>query len=192
MKKHHVGYIYKIENNITGKVYIGQTYDDYEKRWNAHKRDAKRGTKKTKLVKDFVQYGIDTFTFSVLEEVYGYSGYYLDILETEYIKKYNSYYDGLNSNEGANATGNSDIKYVAIIVDMLIKEIRKADRDRYLIEFPRSEIWVHKAFIFLQTANILSYMGYSHISIDQCFNIYQVRFSNERIYEDYHIPTNLI
>lgn len=38
-----MGYIYKITNNINGKVYIGQTTRTIEKRFNEHKDSAEKG-----------------------------------------------------------------------------------------------------------------------------------------------------
>lgn len=61
--------IYKIENTVTGEVYIGQSRD-IQKRWAAHKSNylAKSKVRKYPLYRDMRRYGIDKFTFTVLEE----------------------------------------------------------------------------------------------------------------------------
>lgn len=105
--------IYKIENLINGKVYIGQSVDIKE-RWNEHKlinsRTSKESLKKQKypLYLAFQKYGLENFSFEILEEC---SLEELDIKEQFYIKKYNSYVDFPNSN-GYNLTlgGNGNQK----------------------------------------------------------------------------------
>ena len=97
--------IYKIENLINGKVYIGQSINIKE-RWSEHKlinsRTSKDALKKQKypLYLAFQKYGLENFSFEVLEEC---SLEELDTKEQFYIKKYNSYIDFPNSN-GYNLT----------------------------------------------------------------------------------------
>ena len=101
--------IYKIENLINGKVYIGQSINIQE-RWNEHKlinsRTSKNALKKQKypLYLAFQKYGLENFSFEVLEEC---SLEELDTKEQFYIKKYNSYIDFPNSN-GYNLTLGGD------------------------------------------------------------------------------------
>ena len=60
--------IYLIKNNINGKVYIGQSTNIYE-RWSEHKRIAKNDlTIKYPLYLAMRKYGIENFTFSIIEE----------------------------------------------------------------------------------------------------------------------------
>ena len=78
--------IYKITNKINGKVYIGQS-TNIEKRWQDHKNDWKYN--KTKLLyKAFEKYGLDNFTFEVLEECCVEE---LNSKEIDYIKQFRSY-----------------------------------------------------------------------------------------------------
>ena len=101
--------IYKIENLINGKVYIGQSVDIKE-RWNDHKRinsrTSKEALKKQKypLYLAFEKYGLDNFSFEIIEEC---SIEELNEKEQFYIKKYNSYIDFPNSN-GYNLTLGGD------------------------------------------------------------------------------------
>lgn len=57
--------IYKIENLINNKVYIGQSKNIY-KRWYGHRCDCK--TKEYPLYQAIRKYGIENFHFSILEE----------------------------------------------------------------------------------------------------------------------------
>jgi group I intron endonuclease len=96
-----MGYIYKITNLVNKKIYIGQTIqDDVEKRWELHRRLAKKDKGCTDLKEAFNKYGIDKFKFEVLiicfnEDCIEY--------EKEYIKKYNALVpNGYNISEGGN------------------------------------------------------------------------------------------
>jgi len=83
--------IYKITNTQTNQCYVGQSVNIIE-RWEQH---IKGNT--TKLGKAFKDYGLENFTFEILEEC---SPLYLDIKEFEYIEKYDAYTLGYNSTRG--------------------------------------------------------------------------------------------
>lgn len=96
------GVIYKIENKINGKVYIGQTtrrggFDErYGKKWweNTHNQHLKKSVKK---------YGVENFEVTkVLKKCYKEST--LNYWEAKYIKKY----DSMNPSKGYNKTSGGD------------------------------------------------------------------------------------
>jgi group I intron endonuclease len=62
--------IYKIQNKLNGKIYVGQSVD-IERRWKEHISDAKNENKlrnyNMTIHKAFRKYGIENFTFEVLE-----------------------------------------------------------------------------------------------------------------------------
>ena len=95
--------IYKIENLINGKKYIGQSINIYE-RWNDHKRTNERTSSKQKqtypLYLAFKKYGIENFSFEIIEEC---SVDELDEKEKYWIKYYHSYIYDSQSN-GYNLT----------------------------------------------------------------------------------------
>lgn len=65
-----LGYIYTITNNITNKIYIGQTIKPKE-RWQKHKQEAKNVDSllyKSHLYNAMNKYGVDNFTFKIIEE----------------------------------------------------------------------------------------------------------------------------
>ena len=100
-----MGYIYKITNTINNKCYIGITTKKNPKdRWNGHKRSIKYGNGCPLLVKAFIKYGLDKFTFEVIkiclnEKLYTY--------EKEYIIKYRSLCPhGYNAHPGGEFGGN--------------------------------------------------------------------------------------
>ena len=59
--------IYKIENRINGKIYIGQSIA-IKTRWQQHKYEAKTGESQAPLYLALRKYGIENFSFEVLEE----------------------------------------------------------------------------------------------------------------------------
>lgn len=93
--------IYKITNKINGKCYIGQSIH-IEQRWKEHKILGNIGgnsNKRNALYEAIYKYGIDNFLFEIIEEC---SEEKLDEKEIEWIKYYNSYYDGYNLTIGGN------------------------------------------------------------------------------------------
>lgn len=84
--------IYKIENKVNGKIYIGQSVDVY-RRLKKHLWEIENNN--SVLYKAFKKYGIDNFTYELVEECD------IDILDEReifYIQKYNSYVGAENSN----------------------------------------------------------------------------------------------
>lgn len=95
--------IYKIENLINNKVYIGQSVN-IEKRWSAEKSAAKTPTDKAynyPLSQAFRKYGIENFSFEILEEC---NQTELNEKEKYYIQKYNSYFKGYNQTFGGDTS----------------------------------------------------------------------------------------
>ena len=59
--------IYKIENIVNGKVYIGQS-KNCEFRWLGHIRESGKDKNKSHFYKSIRKYGIDNFKFTILEK----------------------------------------------------------------------------------------------------------------------------
>ena len=94
--------IYKIENLVNGKVYIGQSVD-IKSRWNEHKWYSKAQTGYAynyPLYRAFRKYGIDKFNFEIIEECVREE---LNEREMYYIELYRSYIRYEDSN-GYNQT----------------------------------------------------------------------------------------
>ena len=92
--------IYKITNIVTNECYIGQSVDIY-KRWCDHCKcglgiDTPPGNK---LYKAIQQYGLDNFTFEVLDEC---SSIELNTKEKYFIELYQADTFGYNGNTGVN------------------------------------------------------------------------------------------
>ena len=94
-----MGFIYKIENNINHKIYIGLTTRTILQRWGQHKTECKRTDKypNNKFYSALRKYGVDNFTVSQVEEA---NNEILPEREQYWIAYYNTYYDGYNSDFG--------------------------------------------------------------------------------------------
>lgn len=62
-------YIYSIENQINGKIYIGRTKDrrDRNARWHEHLADARKGNTKMPIHKAIRKYGKENFNYTLFE-----------------------------------------------------------------------------------------------------------------------------
>lgn len=94
-------YIYKIENLVNHKKYIGLT-NNIQRRRSRHFTDLKFNRHDNSfLQKEFNIYGMDNFSFSIEFEG-DISSQEIGDKEKEYIKYYDSYKNGYNQNEGGN------------------------------------------------------------------------------------------
>ena len=92
-----MGYIYKIINKVTNKIYIGQTIQDLENRWKGH---CKSNSNCLYLKSSIKKYGIDNFIFKLICICFDED---LDKYEIDYIEKYKSLVpNGYNLRKGGN------------------------------------------------------------------------------------------
>lgn len=100
------GIIYIITNSINDKVYIGQTIQTLNKRWEGHCRKACSENEANMHIKRAIfKYGKDKFTIKELEKC---NIEELNEREIYYINLYNSYINGYNSTKGG--SGNKPLK----------------------------------------------------------------------------------
>lgn len=88
--------IYKITNQVNGKVYIGQSIH-INHRWSQHKNEAKNDRCNTLLYNAMKKYGIDNFSFEIIEECLPEQ---LNEREVYWISQYNSFQEGYNMTPG--------------------------------------------------------------------------------------------
>ena len=91
--------IYKITNNINGKIYVGQSIS-IERRWREHKTEylnPKNSAYNCALYQAIRKYNINNFSFEVLEQC---SEEKLNEREVYWIDFYNSYRTGYNMTPG--------------------------------------------------------------------------------------------
>lgn len=96
------GYIYKITNNINGKVYIGQTIQRPIDRWYRHcqKQCLSDNERNMAIKRAIFKYGKENFTFEIIESIENYTRNILDEREIYWISFYNSYELGYNCTKG--------------------------------------------------------------------------------------------
>ena len=102
-----MGWIYKVTNQINGKMYIGKTENSnpYE-RWKEHLRAYKKPRNEKRPFYDAMKkYGPDNFKFELIDEFE--NGQILSEKESEYIMKYRTYIRFKDCN-GYNATLGGD------------------------------------------------------------------------------------
>ena len=85
-----------IQSTATHKKYIGITSQTLEERFRQHKYG--RNSKKRRICMAIKKYGADTFSISEIDTVDSMEEALK--LETKYVKKYNTFNDGYNGNEG--------------------------------------------------------------------------------------------
>jgi len=98
-------FIYKITVIPLNQIYIGMdTEPIYKKaRWKDHCRESKKETTR-KIHVAMKTYGVDQCMYEVVESGFTTLGS-LALAEIEYIKKYDSYKNGLNSSQGGDGLG---------------------------------------------------------------------------------------
>lgn len=93
-----MAYIYKIENKLNNKKYIGATRFSIQKRWVEHIRDSKkRSLRHRPLYQAIYKYGLDNFNISIIEEC---SEQDLNDREKYWINYYNTCVNGYNATLG--------------------------------------------------------------------------------------------
>ena len=99
-----MGFIYMITNNITKKVYVGQTKTSLNARMNRHYTNAKCNPKATGIDGSIRKYGRNNFSVRIICKS---DNQQLDELEKFYIKKFdsNNLSKGYNLTYGGNETG---------------------------------------------------------------------------------------
>lgn len=99
--------IYIIRNLVNNKIYIGQSID-IERRWQEHKRMYKKESerKHSYLYNAIYKYGIDSFSFDVLEEC---DEAILNEREIYYIDKFNATDHDIGYNITAGGDSNSHL-----------------------------------------------------------------------------------
>ena len=83
--------VYKITNKITGDFYIGSS-KNIERRWSNHKSPSKWKLRSgMKLYQAFIKYGLNNFTFDIIEEttdLHNREQYYIEQLNPSYNNLY--------------------------------------------------------------------------------------------------------
>ena len=142
MWKNDYSGIYKIENLIDGKIYIGQS-KQIRQRWTEHKKELRRNKHKNNyLQRAWNKYGEENFKHEIIELC---PESLLDEKECFYIKLYNSF----DSNKGYNLTTGGGRK----------KNYSKSTREKLKINATGKNNPNSKSVICLETNKIYESIG---------------------------------
>lgn len=113
--------IYKIENKINHKVYIGQSINITD-RWRNHRsayKDTSDKAYETHLYRSMRKYGIENFDFSIVEECLPSE---LNERERYWVSYYDSFFNGYNLTLGGDGAtgGNIDKEKIKGIINDLL------------------------------------------------------------------------
>ena len=196
--------IYLIENNLNHKKYIGQSVN-IKTRWAAHKNYKAHMTSSPKSYNAFEKYGIENFTFTILEEVKfeqdltpreQYWINYYDTINNGYniIRPIDSFSGELNPQVKLNWTIVKQIKEILKNTNISIQQIASQFNIHYtqIYRINRGETWFEEKDDYpIRKTNDESrpgsQNGRSKLTEAEVLNIRQ-RYVNEsvsQIYEDY-------
>jgi group I intron endonuclease len=91
--------IYKYENKLNGKIYIGQS-TNINQRYKSHLNPSRQNLKNSLIDKAIQKYGIESFNFEILETFKNKNNDKLNQREIYWIEKYNSFKKGYNLTKG--------------------------------------------------------------------------------------------
>lgn len=123
--------IYKITNLVNGHSYIGQSID-IARRWRAHRSYNKTEVGHRPLYRAFEKYGLDNFSFEIIEEC---DKKFLNEREQYWINYYDTFYNGYNLTEGGDGTVNTIVKLTNNDVDDIIQLLKENElTQRYIAQ----------------------------------------------------------
>lgn len=106
-----MSFIYLITNNINGKQYVGKTEKTVEERFKQHVKDSNKVQYQNRpLYRAFVKYGVENFSYSILEEC---SRDDSAAREIYWIGKLDTYKNGYNATIGGDGKIWRDYKAIA-------------------------------------------------------------------------------
>lgn len=130
-----MAYIYKITNNINGKMYIGKTEKINPKgRWKEHLRDARNPNRNHRaLYRAINKYGSDNFSFEIIEETLS-----PEEREIYYIAHYNTYHNGYNETLGGDGASYLELPELDICKTYL--EVKSIEKTAKIFQYDISTI----------------------------------------------------
>lgn len=117
--------IYKIENLVNHKCYIGQAVD-INKRWRRHRETYTDTTSREyeyPIYRAMRKYGIENFSFEIVEECLREE---LNEKERFYIEKYDTFFGGYNQTLGGDGAVNTDFATKEAIIG-IISDLENTD-----------------------------------------------------------------
>lgn len=164
--------IYSITNVVTGEMYIGQTIQDFKKRWKSHISALNRGNHDNEyLQRSWNKYGEDAFKFKAIH--YCDELDILNDLEKYYIKKYDTYNNGFNMTEGGDYFLNEISEEIR---KKRLENLKKVNRERS--DYTEHQIAKVKEMLSVLENNQISIKKISKLTGVREGVIYNVKYLN--------------
>lgn len=192
------GYIYKFQNNINNKIYIGQTRRSLRTRYSQHLNASKKD-KKYPLHWAITKYGIENFTFSVVEEIESDNIEHLidslNKLEIDYIQAFNSMVpNGYNVRTGGNCyiiKPYSRSKFTTPINSMAYIPNNHDLKPDTLYIYLWLQLFIENGFSTVPISQLVKYSNMNHKTISKHLNILQqnklIRMSKNNNQTEYYM-----
>ena len=177
-------YIYKIENKINHKKYIGLT-NNISRRRIRHFTDLKcQRHSNSFLQKEYDIYGKDNFDFSIVYQG-EISSEEISKKEVEYIEKYDSYYNGYNQNKGGNfGPSNGGTHLIKADIFNICAALEFCSRPGTILGkiFNVSNTTISR--IKHKENHVETIEEYEKLSLDERRDIYDIFIKSSNFYED--------
>lgn len=158
-------YIYKITNDINGKIYIGKTLNTIRERWEEHCNDyQRRRCEKRPLYFAMNKYGIEHFHIELVEEC---SDKEINERERYWIEYYGSFKYGYNATLGGDGKNyidydlvvalykeNQNMSEVAKKLNILPETVSKILKNRNILTLTSQEVTARKTSKPIQAFDI--------------------------------------
>ena len=179
--------IYKIENKINGKVYIGESLN-IERRWQEHIEDLNNNTHHSyKLQDDWNKYNENDFEFSIITTLSDNIPKYVDnfilmLYEDTYIKQYNAISKGYNVENTLEKSLNGDKNNFSKKDSIMLNRVKQKMADEQItnsngiISFDREKEY------FSIIPNNLFYTNDDEVSLYKQCNNYKIIFVLDYLY----------
>ena len=159
-------YIYKITNDLNGKIYIGKTNFTIEKRWKEHCRDYQKETlQKRPLYSAMKKYGIENFSIEEIEQLE--SPQQAEEREKYWIEYFGSFKNGYNATIGGDGKAYIDYDLVVAVYQQLKNQKEVA------LKLGISQDSVHNILI-LKKQSIISQKEIAQTNFGKCVNMFDL------------------
>lgn len=175
--------IYMFINNINNKCYIGQAIN-IRKRLAAHRYNYTKNKLTNPLYKAFSKYGIENFTYTILECGL-FSKEELDSLEINYIEKYNSYNTGYNQTLGADG-GILGYKFTPEQLDAVREHRNNYIEQSKVYQIHIYDIFSKKLYTFSSPTKADEYFKWKTAHCAIRYNLTKSKYIIYRNIEDYY------
>lgn len=156
--------IYKITNIQNNKVYIGQTINTLERRFNRHKTDALNNVVNTHFARAIREYGIDSFVAEIIDTAETQEE--LNRREQYWIHYYNSIEEGYNETDATEKCGGNTYQSKTpeelLVIRKKISESKMGGKNPQAVGVKCKSVKTGNELHFTSQAEMRDYFGESN------------------------------